>query len=363
MAPRPVSDSGSSTAWPLYLAVAAGLVVAMFALFMLGLVVWFVAAQGQRPVVHVVPAPQNDLQRPGPPPPIAPQPVSPPADTASESSSPATPRSPEASLPAESEPPVDPWSAMAKRMKQSLYLVEVEDAASETRFPFATCCAIDVAKLLTSASAATELAKFRQKGFRLWAVRPEIKTAAEATEAKVEQEIRDVRVHVGYAHPNATPLERGYVDFGLLSVDGPLPDVAQLASAANLAELEQGVPLAWVGFVHKGKVVTRYHALTSQMFQATLFAMTALEPGNAASARLLHLEGTLPEKIVGGPIVDVQGRVMAVYSAAADRSKTELELHYAPVVEPQVIDRWLKHQDERLWVPPVIAEHGNAQTP
>jgi hypothetical protein len=364
MAPQRVS--GSTTAWPLYLAVAVGLVVAMFALFALGFVVWFVASQGQRPVVHVIPAPQSDLQRPGTPQPIAPQsdPPAPGVPTEPSTPPPTQPREPLPPVePKPQAPPVDPWSVMAEQMKRSLYLIEVEDEVSETRFPFASCCAIDQNTLLTSASAATELAKFRQKGFRLWTVQPEVKPAAEADEAKVEHEVGEVRVHVGYAHPDATPLERGYVDFGLLRVDGPLTDVAQVASAADLAELEQGVPLAWIGFVHKGKVVTRYHALTPQMFQATLFAMTALEPGNAASARLLHLEGTLPEKIVGGPIVNVQGRVMAVYSAAADRSKTELELHYAPVVEPQVIDRWLKHRDERFWVPPVIAETGSAQSP
>ena len=235
-------------------------------------------------------------------------------------------------------------AAAVARIAPALLLFQVQDPKSESVWPFATGFAIDEKTVLTSATVATELAKFREKGWSVWAV---------SLAAGAKHAVEGIRIHVGSAETGAEPQNKVYFDIGLVTVSGPLPAAAALASAGELQELESGYPVACVGIPHDGEPINRFQGFSVQSAEGKVFVITSLPP--SGGPRLLHFKATVPANVFGSPVVNAQGEVVAIYSgsaAAADSGAESLNLRYAVVIEPGLVDLWQKNQSDKIWVPP-----------
>ena len=175
-------------------------------------------------------------------------------------------------------------------------------------WPFATCVAISGDTLLTTAREAAQLAKWReQEGFKIWVTRP-----AE----------RIQRRSAGY--PNQWRLcflgrqthRLDLCQYGLLTVRGKLPKAAPLASAAELAGVEEGIPVACFGFTHEGEKITRFDKFEPRFTQGKVYVITVSQdlPGRP---RLLHVKAEIPKNAYGSPVVNAEGKLIGLYGEAA----------------------------------------------
>ena len=73
----------------------------------------------------------------------------------------------------------------------------------------------------------------------------------------------------------------------------------------------------------------------------------------------------MPANLYGSPIVDHQGKIVAVYAeTAAIGGGNQLRLHYAPMIDPAIIEEAMVEstpggKDAKFWAPPPGA--GNNQ--
>ena len=94
--------------------------------------------------------------------------------------------------------------------------------------------------------------------FKIWVTRP-----ADGLKFNFKAEVRDIRVLAPFAVVSEKPektesTERLFVNVGLLTVQGPLPKIASLASSKELDAVDEGFPVDCFGFAHKGQKMTRY---------------------------------------------------------------------------------------------------------
>ena len=72
---------------------------------------------------------------------------------------------------------------------------------------------------------------------------------------------------------------------------------------------------------------------------------------------MMHLKMDAPNNARGSPVINQRGHVVGVYSAAAPpQGGAEINLHCAPVVEPELIDTWLKERDAKIWTAPFVPD-------
>ncbi|MGH7140507.1 MAG: hypothetical protein ACREHD_32635 [Pirellulales bacterium] len=84
--------------------------------------------------------------------------------------------------------------------------------------------------------------------------------------------------------------------------------------------------------------------------------MTRLS-SEAGAPRLLHLRGAFSGKSSGSPIFDDHGQLVAVYCEAAPEEEgapAARALHYAKLIEPQLIELGLSQPDNPIWIAPVV---------
>jgi len=238
------------------------------------------------------------------------------------------------------------WAAVKRRLAASVYLLLVEQPDGRFSHAFATAFAVGRNTLLTSASVASHLqSDFRAKGFRVFA-------RNEATGRRVE--IVGFDVHKGWL---VTPerLKRVYFDVGGLRTKDTLSERIELAGAKELARLGVGEPVACLGVAHdcdpiQGDEPDRFKRFAPSAYPGKILVLTQLEP-DPASPRLLHVKGAMPRNLFGSPVVDARGRVVGVYAeAAAIPNEAGLELHYAPVLEPQLVRAYLEGKSQDVWV-------------
>ena len=152
-----------------------------------------------------------------------------------------------------------------------------------------------------------------------------------------------------------------YANLGLLVVEGRLPKTARLASMEELQEIEDGLPIACFGISHDGGKITRFTRFEPQCHRSNVYRIGGSDrlPENL---RLLELKARNSENVFGSPIVNRQGDVIAVYGKAAPREKTGVkDLHYATVLDPSLLQSWIKG-DKSGWVtPPKPAIDGGTQ--
>jgi hypothetical protein len=237
------------------------------------------------------------------------------------------------------------------RLEGALLLIEMEKAGQF--WPFATCCALTDNTVLVSAREALQVGRWLNdpaSGFKGWVANP----ATGAKFAIREARIYAVSVGAGFAEK---PTDWLYTNLGLVTVQGPLPKTAELAGPEELAQLAQGKPVRAYGYVHEGDLITPEDHLELRQTPGKIL-FTSAHPDLPGKPRLLGVKAELPKFPHGSPLVNAQGKIVAIYGdpvadAAADpkaASPGTENVHYATVVNPGVIDLWLKRSDGSIWV-------------
>jgi hypothetical protein len=263
-------------------------------------------------------------------PPVDPEPVQP---------------SPSAESPSDGKNITDP---VFKPLRGSVYLLTVENPKQKKTWPFATACAIRPDTLLTCANAAVELVKFQALGLKCWANNS-------ATLTKVE--VRDIHVHALFQKFAQDLNKRMYFDFALLTVEGKLPQTAPLASLDELGELEGRSAVVSLSIPHQGELMDRFQSFSPVLTRAKVFIITSLPP--APGPRLLHVKAQMPANIYGSPVFNQEGKLVGVYSDVAvpppgQPAIANLNLHFVPVVSPELIGSWFAGSGKDIWVPVTI---------
>ena len=233
------------------------------------------------------------------------------------------PSPPPAPLPPPKEETID-----TEAIQKTVYLIQVQKGPAF--YPFATCCAVGDNTVLTTAREAMQLARWRENPkdrFRFW-----VTNKAQ----RVHREVLDIRVHAVFATLADKPGDWIYYDLALLTVEGKLPHVARVSSAAE-ARLEDGLHLTCCGFIHSGDKISRSDKLEPALTEGKVFLITH-KSDLPADPRLLHVKakfGNLdPPNAFGTPIFDNRGQVVAIYGEKSSPPKSaegqvDLNIHYA----------------------------------
>ena len=244
----------------------------------------------------------------------------------------------------------DPWLHVQQELEESLYLVHLQlsGPGGDVTWPFATCSAIGGRTLLTSAREVLLLAGFRDRGYRVLAINPS---------TGLKTDIRSFRVSREFAAVADAPNDWIFVNLGLLETEHELPKSAPLATAEELASLEEGLPVACIGYPHDGSKITRFDSFEPQAALGKVYLMSSLTCQNKV-ARLVELKGKIPDNVFGSPILNQRGAIVAVYgeSAAREDAASVRDLHYAPVLDLGSLQSWLRGIDNGEWVTPPMTE-------
>jgi hypothetical protein len=244
----------------------------------------------------------------------------------------------------------DPWLHVQHELQESLYMVHLQlsGPGGDVTWPFATCSAIGGRTLLTSAREVLLLAGFRAQGYRVFAINPS---------TGLKTDIRSLRVRREFAAVADAPSDWIFVNLGLLETERELPKIAPLATAEELASLEEGLPVACIGYPHDGSKITRFDSFEPQVAVGKVYLMSSLTCQNKV-ARLVELKGKIPDNVFGSPILNQRGAIVAVYGESATREDTVSvrDLHYAPVLDLGSLQSWLHGIDNGEWVTPPMTE-------
>lgn len=248
----------------------------------------------------------------------------------------------------------DPWVRLEKELAAALFIVQVEVSGPKGDFswPFVTSFAIDDHTLLTSAREVLQLAALRKEGCRIWAVHPASGFKAEVGTLRVPRQFADL---------SATPGDWIYFNWGLLVTEDQLPKSGSLASSEELRDLEEGLPVACFGFPHDGGKITRFDQFKPELARGKIYLIDH-SPAPAGDSRLLELKARIPENMYGSPILNRRGAVVAVYGEAASSEGVGVkDLHYAPVLDRELLRSWLDETDKDHWVAPPVPEKPSSQ--
>ncbi|HVC98207.1 MAG TPA: FHA domain-containing protein [Pirellulales bacterium] len=298
-------------------------------------------AQPRPDAVQPQPAPEElaengggQRKKPDPPPPPIVPPVKPP-DEKPASITPPTPPPPV---------PDDPWKVAKEAGLPAYRLIAIEDPKTETTWPYAGAVIVAPQALLTTADVGVELATFQARGMS-------IKILRDSHDAGMP--VDRVRIHAAFQ--TATREEQLYFDLAILSTKERLTGAAALASAAELAAIERGQPLACVAINHNGEPIDRFHQLQPEWQMGNALPVTRL-PSGAGAPRVLPLRGAFSDKWLGSPIFSDQGHLVALYCEPApdDGGLPGRAVHFAKLIEPQLIELGLSQPENPIWVAPVV---------
>ena len=233
-------------------------------------------------------------------------------------------------------------------------MIQVSIDTGQT-WPLATCCAVGDDTVLTTAGAACELAKFREQKFRLWVVDPGSGT---------KFEVQAIRVPADYQINAERPNERQFYDIGLLEVRGKLPKKLPLASGKELEELEDGLPLTNFGFSLKAAKITKFDRYEPGLTRGRVSLIKSPPPHAADGPKSLEVAGSFPENVHGSPLIDEQGKIVAIYSKAAPPADVDgmKDLHFAVVASAKLIGAWLQDRDAKTWTI-LSSPEGSSESP
>ena len=197
-------------------------------------------------------------------------------------------------------------------------------------WPLATCCAVADDTVLTTADAACDAAMFRKEKLAIHVVDPSSGT---------KFEVRAVRVPADYQMCAERPDERRFYNLGLLEVRGKLPKKLPLASGKELGELKVGLRLASFGFSPKRELIAASEPCEPGLTPARLFLVKSPPPHAVDGPRSLDLTAAFPENALGSPLIDAQGKIVAIYSAAALPADVGgiNDLHFAVVASSKLL--------------------------
>lgn len=245
------------------------------------------------------------------------------------------------------------WPAVLEQVQGGVFLLQVEHPTGQAAWPLADCCAIRGDTLLTTGTAATELAGFQKQGWKL---------QARNQASGIQRQIKEIRVHKGFGALADEPTKRIYFDLALLTIDEK-PELPKTLALASPAEVADGMPVADVGIPYEIERLNSFQRYAAQMTEGKVFAISLLDSQSAGSPRLLHVRAPIPVPkpkatgpfVCGSPMLNGKGEVVGIYSApAVSPQGRDLDIHY--VVETRLVKLWLAGQDAESWVPPVARE-------
>lgn len=232
-----------------------------------------------------------------------------------------------------------------QREQASFRLLVIEDPKTKAAWPFYGAVIVAERKLLTTATVGVELAKFVHRGWKI--------DSQDSAGQRIA--ISDIRVHAAYQREK--PEQQLYFDLAVLSTTEPLGKPVEMASAAELSQLERGQTLTCLAVDHHADPIDRFQQLAPQWYSGKIFALTSLAPGQAGSPRLVHLRGTFADKACGSPMFDDRGHLVALYcEPAPPEGGSPLQIHYAKVIEPELIELALGPGDESVWAKVVLED-------
>jgi hypothetical protein len=248
-----------------------------------------------------------------------------------------------------------PEERIAAQLKDAVYLIQAEKAGKF--WPIATCSAIGKNTLLTSAREASIMDKWQkdpEKGFKIWVVNPE---------KGVKMAVKEIYVSADFMALADQPIDWIFYNFALLTVGEELPKLVPLASAEEIAKIKEGLPVFCCGFAHESEKITEFDSFQPQLVRSKIFNI--IDPPNSpAHPRLLSIKGKIFKCAFGSPVVNDQGKIVAVYAEEMQPQKDagenavikEIEMFYAPVVNVESINAGLKREYEKKWVLPAVSK-------
>jgi hypothetical protein len=241
---------------------------------------------------------------------------------------------------------VNPVDDLRARLDESLYLIVVEQA--DHYWAFVTCVGVGKDTLLTTAIAAECLAQFQKDGAsKIWVTRP-----GDNLKFLYKAEVRDIRVMAPFALLPKKSADRFYVNIGLVTVDGPLPKTGLLASSKELDEVEEGLPIAVVGFTlaDDQMKLSRFDKLVTSLTNGKVYVID-FAPKLPGQPKRLHIQAEMPKNVYG-VVVNKAGKILGLSSDAIPESNGPKNLHYATMISPEQIDVWLRDRSKAaIWVP------------
>ena len=103
--------------------------------------------------------------------------------------------------------------------------------------------------------------------------------------------------------------------------------------------MEDGLPLAGFGFSLKAAKITKFDRYEPGLTLTRVFLIKSPPPHAADGPKLLDVTGSFPENVLGSPLIDAQGKIVAIYSKVArvqDASGMK-DLHFAVVAGARLI--------------------------
>jgi hypothetical protein len=268
------------------------------------------------------------------------------------------PKQPESSPQRTSQPATDasksvqaPEERLAKQIKDAVFLVQVEKAG---RFwALFSCCAIGKNTLLTTAREALLLDEERDNPDLAW------KAWITNQENGLKLAVKDIYVNSVYLSMADKPDNMIYYDFALMTVAEDLPQVLQLASTRELDELDEGLTVYCCSFGRKREKITKHDTFKQQLVEMKILAITE-QPESSAHHRRLQMKGKLLNADIGMPILNDQGKIVALYADATQPAGME-EIHLAPVLIPEIINAGLRQRDGNIWIKPGVQKSGASE--
>lgn len=125
-----------------------------------------------------------------------------------------------------------------------------------------------------------------------------------------------------------------------------------------------------------GDPIDRFHKHQPELYSANVVKLTTLEAGGS---RLLHLRGSFCDSAAGGPIFNDQGNLVALYcepapaepaakepippESAAGARGSRHPIHFAKLIDLQLIELGLSDKENKIWVSPVVPSPAPASAP
>lgn len=267
-----------------------------------------------------------------------------PAPTTGVESPPAAAPNPAATQPAATSPSAPSVAEPLAAVREALRAVVAEHPDGKLTALVTAACAVDSHTLITTAGMAQELEALRLAGWKISAMHP-------VTRAK--QSVEEILVHVGFDRAQGQPTEQIYFDQAKLVVEGVLPTVASLATADELAKIEQGYPLSALGFAHEtGGPITRFDELATIAGEGKVLAVTSLQPTPEAP-RLMHVQGDLAPSLRGSVVTSRQGKLVGVYAVETPQG-VQPKITYCPLLAAGAWGSSAPSEAEKMWVPPHV---------
>jgi hypothetical protein len=228
---------------------------------------------------------------------------------------------------------------------------------------FGTCFAIRRDTLVTTATLACEFEKLRtaEAGWKLWAL---------GAEQNARIEVKELRIHAGYAEAISAGKPPHFHDIALLTVGDELPAVCPIGTKSELDQAQRQTRVACLGVAQpipqegeRPDPIGRFDTLSPDTVVGRLIDVSP-SPGGPDASRLLFLPNSFPPTLWGSPILNEAGHAIGVFSMVEQEGRdSSIAILVAPTLHS--VASWLQQPASGRWVPPVAtrkpASSGNRE--